>query len=148
MAKPRILVVDDESHIVELVKFNLEKEGYTVEAALDGRSALAAVEREHPDLVVLDVMLPEIDGFEVCRTLQRKADTSDIPIIMLTARVEEIDKVLGLELGADDYMTKPFSPRELVARVKARLRRLAKNTETREAAEVISIDRMVIDPDK
>lgn len=123
MAKSRILVVDDEQHIVELVKFNLDKEGYQVDTAFDGRNALAAVERQKPDLIILDVMLPEVDGFEVCRTLQKNPATSEIPIIMLTARAEEIDKVLGLELGADDYITKPFSPRELVARVKANLRR-------------------------
>ncbi len=149
MAKSKILVVDDENHILELVKFNLEKEGYQVETASDGRSALTAVEARHPDLIVLDVMLPEIDGFEVCRTLQKNSDTCEIPIIMLTARAEEIDKVLGLELGADDYITKPFSPRELIARVKARLRRVVKNTQTKkETAEVIRINEMVIDPDK
>ncbi|MFZ5640505.1 MAG: response regulator [Bacillota bacterium] len=149
MAKSKILVVDDEHHIVELVKFNLDKEGYQVETAFDGRNALIAVENRRPDLIILDVMLPELDGFEVCRTLQKNPDTCDIPIIMLTARVEEIDKVLGLELGADDYITKPFSPRELVARVKARLRRTAKNAETKkDAGEVIKINGLVIDPDK
>ena len=149
MAKSKILVVDDERHIVELVKFNLEKEGYQVETAFDGRNALIAVESRRPDLIILDVMLPELDGFEVCRALQKNPDTGDIPIIMLTARVEEIDKVLGLELGADDYITKPFSPRELTARVKARLRRTAKNAETKkDAGEVIKINGLVIDPDK
>lgn len=148
MAKSRILVVDDEPHIVELVKFNLEKEGYQVETANDGRKALLAAENR-PDLIVLDVMLPEIDGFEVCRTLQKKPETSEIPIIMLTARAEEIDKVLGLELGADDYMTKPFSPRELVARVKARLRRAARNAMTKpDTVEIIRINELVIDPEK
>jgi len=149
VAKSRILVVDDEQHIVELVKFNLDKEGYQVDTAFDGRNALAAVERQKPDLIILDVMLPEVDGFEVCRTLQKNPATSEIPIIMLTARAEEIDKVLGLELGADDYITKPFSPRELVARVKARLRRMTKNTEAKkDAPEVININGLVIDPDK
>lgn len=149
MAKPIILVVDDEPHIVELVKFNLEKEGYRAVTAFDGRNALLAVEKQRPDLIILDVMLPEIGGFEVCQTLQKKPDTGQIPIIMLTARAEEIDKVLGLELGADDYMTKPFSPRELVARVKARLRRTVKSPELKTGnPEVIRIDEMVIDPEK
>lgn len=124
MSKPKILVVDDELHIVELIKFNLEKEGYTVIKAYDGKTAVDKAVMEKPDIVLLDVMLPEMDGFEVCRTLQGNESTCGIPIIMLTAKGEEIDKVLGLEMGADDYVTKPFSPRELMARVKARLRRL------------------------
>lgn len=149
MAKSKILVVDDEPHIVELVKFNLEKESFEVETAFDGRNALLSVANRRPDIIVLDVMLPEVDGFEVCRTLQKNSETSDIPIIMLTARAEEIDKVLGLELGADDYMTKPFSPRELVARVKARLRRTAKNAEAiSNTSDAIRINNLVIDPEK
>jgi two-component system, OmpR family, alkaline phosphatase synthesis response regulator PhoP len=119
-----ILVVDDEEPIRELLRFNLEKEGYRVRIAKDGPEALASVEKELPDLLVLDVMLPEMDGLEVCRRLRLNPKHQQIPIIMLTARSEEIDKVLGLELGADDYMTKPFSHRELIARIKARLRRL------------------------
>ncbi|MDQ7096149.1 response regulator transcription factor [Desulfosporosinus sp. PR] len=119
-----ILVVDDEEPIRELLKFNLEKEGYRVRVAKDGPEALASIEKEQPDLLVLDVMLPVMDGMEVCRRLRLNPQYQQIPIIMLTAKGEEIDKVLGLELGADDYMTKPFSPRELLARIKARLRRL------------------------
>ncbi|WP_407307464.1 response regulator [Desulfosporosinus sp. SB140] len=119
-----ILVVDDEEPIQELLKFNLEKEGYRVRVAKDGPDALASIEKEQPDLLVLDVMLPVMDGLEVCRRLRLNPKYQQIPIIMLTAKGEEIDKVLGLELGADDYMTKPFSPRELLARIKARLRRL------------------------
>jgi len=118
----KILVVDDETYIVELVKFNLEKEGFQVVVAYDGQNALDMVERESPDLIILDIMLPNMDGFEVCQELKKDSRFKLIPIIMLTARGEEIDTVLGLELGADDYIKKPFSPRELLARVKARLR--------------------------
>lgn len=125
-----ILVVDDEEPIQELLKFNLEKEGYRVRVAKDGPEALERVEKEQPDLIVLDVMLPGMDGLEVCRNLRLNAKFRDVPIIMLTAKGEEIDKVLGLELGADDYMTKPFSPRELLARIKARLRRIKTSEET------------------
>jgi len=117
---PRIMVVDDEPNIIELARLYLEREGYQVEGVADGQSALSSLGDINPDLVVLDVMLPDIDGFEVCRRLRSK---SDVPILMLTARKEDIDKILGLELGADDYFTKPFNPRELVARVKAILRR-------------------------
>ncbi len=119
----RILVVDDEEPIRELLKFNLEKEGYDVSLAADGIQALALTASLPPDLVVLDVMIPGINGMDVCRDLRQNPLFSHIPIIMLTAKGEEIDKVLGLELGADDYMTKPFSTRELIARIKARLRR-------------------------
>ncbi|WP_088228538.1 response regulator transcription factor [Desulfosporosinus sp. FKB] len=119
-----ILVVDDEEPIQELLRFNLEKEGYQVRVAKDGPEALVSIEKEQPDLLVLDVMLPGMDGLEVCRRLRLNTKFQQIPIIMLTAKGEEIDKVLGLELGADDYMTKPFSPRELLARIKARLRRI------------------------
>jgi len=119
-----ILVVDDEEPIQELLRFNLEKEGYRVSVAKDGQEALKHVENDQPDLIVLDLMLPGMDGLEVCRKLRSNPKFQQIPIIMLTAKGEEIDKVLGLEIGADDYMTKPFSPRELLARIKARLRRL------------------------
>lgn len=115
-----VLVIDDEQPIVEILKFNLSKEGYNVLEAYDGAAGLELALRENPDLVLLDVMLPKMDGFEVCRKIREK---SSIPIIMLTAKEEEVDKVLGLELGADDYMTKPFSVRELTARVRANLRR-------------------------
>jgi phosphate regulon transcriptional regulator PhoB len=119
-----ILVVDDEEPIQELLRFNLEKEGYLVRVAKDGPEALKHVVNDQPDLLVLDLMLPGMDGLEVCRKLRSNPKFQQIPIIMLTAKGEEFDKVLGLELGADDYMTKPFSPRELLARIKARLRRL------------------------
>lgn len=119
-----ILVVDDEANIRELLRFNLEKEGFLVSEAVDGVTALKSVRAEKPDLIVLDLMLPVLDGLEVCRTLKKDAETSAIPIIMLTAKTEEIDKILGLEMGADDYLTKPFSPRELIARIKAVMRRV------------------------
>lgn len=119
MAK-RILVVDDEKKIVAIVKAYLEREGFKVTSAYDGRAALGLARRQPPDLVVLDLMLPEISGWDVCRTLRKD---SDVPIIMLTARDETTDKIVGLELGADDYVTKPFDPKELVSRIKVVLRR-------------------------
>lgn len=121
MAGERILVVDDEANIVGLVRLYLEQDGYNVEAASDGITAMESIQARPPALVILDIMLPEMDGFEVCR---RTRAISDVPIIMLTARDDDIDKIVGLELGADDYLTKPFNPRELVARVKAILRRV------------------------
>lgn len=120
MSAERILVVDDEANIVELCRMYLEREGFQVDRAGDGEEALQQVAARQPDLVVLDVMLPKLDGFEVCRQLRA---ASDVPILMLTARTDDVDKIVGLELGADDYLTKPFNPRELVARVKAILRR-------------------------
>jgi len=123
--KPKILVVDDEPDALELIEYNLKAAGYDVVTASDGEEALKRARNSHPSLVILDLMLPEVDGLEVCKTLRREPSTATIPIIMLTAKAGEIDRVLGLELGADDYVTKPFSPRELVLRVKALLRRRA-----------------------
>lgn len=122
----KILVVDDEMVLLETIVYNLELAGYQVVTAADGASALEAAHREQPDLIILDLMLPVVDGLEVCRRLRREADTSGTLILMLTAKGDEIDKVVGLEVGADDYVTKPFSKYELMARVKALLRRLAK----------------------
>lgn len=122
----KILVVDDEAVLLETLAYNLEQAGYQVVTAADGASALEAVHREKPDLIILDLMLPVIDGLEVCRQLRRDNSASGILILMLTAKSEEIDKVVGLEVGADDYVTKPFSRHELLARVKALLRRLNK----------------------
>ena len=119
----KILVVDDEAVLVETIAYNLEQAGYAVVTAADGASALEAAQREKPDLIILDLMLPEMDGLEVCRQLRREGDTATTPIMMLTAKGEEIDKVVGLEVGADDYVTKPFGRRELLARVRALLRR-------------------------
>ena len=121
MTSELILLVDDEPSIVQLARMYLERENFRVEAVGDGEAALEAIQRLTPDLVVLDVMLPRLDGFEVCRRM--RAEDNPVPVIMLTARDEDIDKILGLELGADDYLTKPFNPRELVARIKAILRR-------------------------
>ena len=121
MASELILLVDDEPSIIQLSRMYFERDGFRIHEVGDGEAALEAVTKHHPALIVLDVMLPKLDGFEVCRTLRAKGDQT--PIIMLTARDEDIDKILGLELGADDYLTKPFNPRELIARVKAILRR-------------------------
>jgi two-component system alkaline phosphatase synthesis response regulator PhoP len=131
-----ILVVEDEESIVELVKLYLTKEGYRVNVARDGQEALEAARRLPPDLVVLDLMLPRLDGWEVCRRLRKE---SDVPIIMLTARTDDVDKIVGLELGADDYVTKPFNPRELVARVRAVLRRAQGGQNPDAAIEVADV---------
>jgi DNA-binding response OmpR family regulator len=121
--KPKILVVDDEPEAVELLEFNLKQAGYAVTTAGDGAEALKRARTQTPDMIVLDVMLPEMDGFEICKSLRLDSTTAKIPIIMLTAKAAEIDRVLGLELGADDYLTKPFSPRELLLRIKKILAR-------------------------
>ena len=120
-----ILLVEDEKTLARALKFNLEKEGFRVKIAFDGEEALSVISGMEPDLVILDLMLPKIDGYEVCRSIRR---SSNVPIIMLTARDEDIDKILGLELGADDYMTKPFNVRELLARIKAIMRRTVPQT--------------------
>lgn len=143
----KILVVDDEKPISDIVKFNLEKEGYEVVVAYDGEEAIQQTEKENPDLIVLDLMLPKKDGLEVTREVRK---THDMPIIMVTAKDQEIDKVLGLEMGADDYVTKPFSNRELVARVKASLRRqsVVNNAEeTQDDNSDIVIGDLTIHPD-
>jgi DNA-binding response OmpR family regulator len=140
MSKETILVVDDEKNIVELVRLYLGKEGYTVESAADGEDALAKAEALHPALIVLDLMLPKVDGWEVCRRLRAR---SPVPIIMLTARSDDVDKIVGLELGADDYLSKPFNPRELVARVRAVLRRAQQSPAT---GEPLRMGRLVLDP--
>ncbi|HEY4667493.1 MAG TPA: response regulator transcription factor [Anaerolineales bacterium] len=141
MAGERILVVDDEPNIVDLARMYLEKEGYRVESASDGAQALERIQAREPALIVLDLMLPEVDGFEVCR---RTRASSDVPIIMLTARDEDVDKIVGLELGADDYLTKPFNPRELVARVKAILRR--RDSSMRPNDKPLHVADLTIDP--
>ena len=141
MSGERILVVDDEQNIVDLVALYLERDGFKVESTNDGATALEMIQANEPALVVLDIMLPELDGFEVCR---RTRATSDVPIIMLTARDEDIDKIVGLELGADDYLTKPFNPRELVARIKAILRRLERRQP--DDNEALTIGDVTIDP--
>jgi two-component system alkaline phosphatase synthesis response regulator PhoP len=144
MTKERILVVEDEEDILELVRFNLSREGYSVMGAASGEEAWRLASSELPDLIVLDLMLPGIDGLEVTKVIRNDSRTRDIPIIMLTAKGEEADIVTGLELGADDYITKPFSPRILVARVRAVLRRKVK--ETAEESSVLKIHDLVIHP--
>jgi len=143
MPNELILLVDDEASIVQLAKLYLERDGFRTQSVGDGLLALDQVRSARPDLVVLDIMLPGIDGLEVCRRL--RAEKNPVAIIMLTARDEDIDKILGLELGADDYMTKPFNPRELVARVKAILRRSERMT-AEAADEAIRLGDLVIDP--
>jgi len=140
-----ILVVDDEAPIVEILKYNLTKSGYRVIAAFDGEEGYQLALSEKPDLILLDVMLPKMEGFEVCRKVREKQST---PIIMLTARDEEVDKVLGLELGADDYITKPFSVRELLARVKANLRRNVSEIPENEDASDMTFDNLTIVPSR
>lgn len=127
-SKLQILVVEDELALVEILRYNLEKEGFGVVVAADGEAALEAIADHKPDLVVLDWMLPHVSGLEICRRLRRRPETRDLPIIMLTARSEEADRVRGLEVGADDYIAKPFSPSELIARIRAVLRRAKPST--------------------
>lgn len=140
MAGELILLVDDETNITDLAELYLKKEGYRTQAVCDGASALDAVRQKQPALLILDLMLPKLDGYEVCRRL--RAENNSLPILMLTARDDDVDKIVGLEMGADDYLTKPFNPRELVARVKALLRRSARPTED---AAVIHISDLTID---
>jgi two-component system, OmpR family, alkaline phosphatase synthesis response regulator PhoP len=144
LVKEKILVVDDEEDILELLKYNLAKEGYQLECVTTGESALEAARKRHPDLIVLDLMLPGVDGLTVCKTLKDNTHTAKIPVIMLTAKGEDADIVAGLELGADDYVTKPFSPRVLLARIRASLRK-GRNKETSKEG-VISVHRISIDP--
>ncbi|ABO49246.1 two component transcriptional regulator, winged helix family [Desulforamulus reducens MI-1] len=145
---PKILVVEDEQPIRELIKYNLEREGFQVIQAANGDIALDMAKSEVPDIILLDIMLPGQDGLSVCRYLHQDAATRSIPIIMLSARGEELDKVLGLEMGADDYITKPFSPRELIARIKARLRRQTVENQVLEDAGRITVGKLVIDQDR
>lgn len=136
MARERILLIEDEPDIAEVLQYNLEKEGFAVEVARRGDTGLDAIRRDAPDLLLLDLMLPGIDGLELTRLLKRDGATSRIPIVMLTARSEEVDRIVGLELGADDYIPKPFSPREVVLRVKAVLRRYQPEEDPGDLVEV------------
>ncbi|HWE94952.1 MAG TPA: response regulator transcription factor [Tepidisphaeraceae bacterium] len=142
MGKGTILVIDDEKDLIDLVRYNLEKEGYDVIAASDGQAGLDVATRHRPDLVVLDLMMPGIDGLQICQRLRADQKVGRIPVIMLTAKATEADRIVGLELGADDYITKPFSPREVVARVKAVLRRASAQ---QEAPQVIRSGNLEID---
>ena len=146
MSNAKVLIVEDEPSLIETLDYSLRKQGYEVITAVDGRKALDTARQQQPDLIVLDIMLPGLDGFEVCRILRKEMN---VPIIMLTARTEEVDKVVGLEVGADDYLTKPFSMRELVARVKANLRRVRIDREEATTHTLttpnIATERMVFD---
>ena len=140
----RIIVIDDDEHVCDLVRIALEAEGFSVDAALDGEEGMNKIRKNDYSVVLLDIMLPEKDGWEICREI-RSSEVKKIPIIMLTARGEEVDRVLGLELGADDYITKPFSPREMVARVKALIRRTG---EYKKGQDIIESGKLIIDPYK
>ena len=141
----KVIIIEDERDLAELLAFNLEKEGWQTQIALDGRSGLEKVTAELPDLVILDLMLPELSGIEVCRHLRKQEKTAAIPVIMVTAKGEEIDRVVGFEVGADDYLVKPFSTRELLLRIKAILRR---SSPAPQEEKVISRGPLVIDPDR
>ena len=139
---PKILIVEDETALVTLLRYNLEREGYAVSEAGDGEEAMLRISEDKPDLVILDWMLPLLSGIEVCRRLRRAPETRALPVLMLTARGEEADKVRGLDCGADDYMTKPFSPRTLLARVRALLRRAG-----REGVPTMAAGHLALDPE-
>ncbi len=139
-----IMIVDDEERIIQLAQMYLEQEGYAVTSAQDGTSAYQQIMQDEPGLIILDLMIPGIDGWELCRRVRA---SSDVPILMLTARSDDIDKIVGLELGADDYLTKPFNPRELVARVKAILRRTDRRS-PEESGKSLTIDNLTIDPER
>jgi phosphate regulon transcriptional regulator PhoB len=139
----RVLIIEDDRDIIELVRYNLEAEGFEVSAATDGISGLTQVRKSPPDVLLLDLMLPKMPGLEICKEIRRDAALNRLPILMLTARGEEADRIVGLEIGADDYVSKPFSPRELVARVKALLRRAEP---TAGAERPIEVGKLVIDP--
>lgn len=139
--KPCVLIVEDDENISELMRYNIEKAGYTVENVTDGEEALIIANELNPDVILLDWMLPNLSGIEICRRLRRQPETANVPIIMITARAEEADRVRGLETGADDYLTKPFSPRELIARIQAVLRRVRPAL----AAEALAFEDITLD---
>jgi len=149
VAKDKILVVDDEEDILDLVEYNLKQNGYKVSCISTGEEVLETVHSYKPDLILLDLMLPGVDGFDVCKDLKSQPETKDIPVIMLTAKSEDIDVVTGLELGADDYITKPFSPRVLVARVRAILRKKNKSSGIEKTSDkIIRVQDILIDTRK
>ena len=148
MAEGFVLVIDDEKELLELVRYNLEKEGYRIRTAENGADGLEAAARELPDIVIVDLMLPGIDGLEVCRRLRADQRTARTPIIMLTAKSTETDRVVGLEMGADDYVTKPFSPRELAARIKAILRRVSERQSPTPQSKIIRCGGLAIDMER
>ena len=142
MAGQKILIVEDDKHISKLVKYNLEKAGFDCTVTVTGEDALEVLDRDSIDLIILDIMLPKMDGFETCRHIKQDKKLAGVPIIMLTAKGEEVDKVVGFELGADDYVVKPFSPRELILRVKAILKR---GKPQEEEKDILSVDKITID---
>ncbi|QXM07063.1 response regulator transcription factor [Crassaminicella indica] len=146
--KRSVLIIEDEINIIELLRINLENYGFDVMTAMTGEEGLEKTLKEFPDIILLDIMLPGMDGFEICKRIRREKTTSKIPIIMLTAKSEEMDKVLALEIGADDYITKPFGIRELVARIKAVLRRIDEKEDTDERLNIIRVGDIFIDIDK
>lgn len=146
MGKQNILVVEDDKNIAKLVKYNLEKAGLECEVCHTGEEGMKALERAPADLIILDIMLPGMDGLEVCRRIKQSKGTAGIPVIMLTAKGEEVDRVVGFELGADDYIVKPFSPRELILRIKAILKRMAPGEESEK--EVFRAGDLVVDISK
>lgn len=148
MVKAKILIIEDEEHIIELLKYNLEKNNYDVVVAQDGEEGIQKAIDEKPDLILLDLMLPKIDGTKVCMKLKNNDYMTDTPIIMLTAKSDEMDKILGLEIGADDYVTKPFSVRELLARIKVILNRYSVTIEKKSPAKKIIVDDLIIDLEK
>ncbi len=145
MGKLNLVIIEDEEHIAELIRYNFEENGYIVHVANNGKDGLALVQEVMPDVTLLDIMIPELDGIEVCRRLKQNEKTRDLPVIMLTAKGSEMDKVLGLEIGADDYLTKPFSVRELLARAKAVLRRTQQQTPVKESKHRYDIEGLIID---
>ncbi|MEI7473638.1 MAG: response regulator transcription factor [bacterium] len=146
MPKEKIFIVEDEEDILELVRYNLAKEGYEVDGVMSGEEALKVIKQKMPDLIILDLMLPGVDGLQVCKTIKSTVETKHIPVVMLTAKGEESDIVMGLELGADDYVTKPFSPKVLMARIKTVLRR--KSSEEIDEESTVKIDELIIYPGK
>jgi len=147
MSLGHVLIIEDEEHIVELIKFNLENNGYKVSYAYDGEKGLEIIQNDHPDIVLLDLMIPKIDGIDLCNRVKNNKVLKEIPIIMLTAKSGETDKIIGLEIGADDYITKPFSVRELLARIKVVLRRY-NSTKSSSSEGIITIEDLVIDIEK
>ncbi len=144
--RQRVVIIEDEADIVEMVRYNFRKEGFEVESFARGRAGLEGLRRHPPDLLLLDLMLPDEDGFSICRQIRADDRLKSLPVIMLTARGEEVDRIVGLEIGADDYVVKPFSPRELVARAKAILRRQARAEEPAADAELIDLRGLRLDP--
>jgi phosphate regulon transcriptional regulator PhoB len=145
---PDILIIDDEKDIVEAIEYNLKKEGFTPHKSFDGINGLRLAKEIVPDLIILDLMLPGMSGIELCKALKKDAKTAKVPVIMLTAKKQEVDKIVGLEVGADDYMVKPFGMRELVARIKAVLRRYSREKKGESAKAVIGFDDVKMDLDK